>query len=298
VTSGAVAAPRCSEYARQLAEPLAGTAPVAAAWLVVEQPGPWGRDAPTSSHLDHALGAALAGRTEGLSVKVLLARRVGHHADHHGRPAPRNVWAAWTGGVTGLGARLEHAVLEDPRALLDLDLAGLAQGRPLGLGTLAESLALVCTNSRRDLCCALAGRPVAERLAERFPGRVWESSHVGGHRFAPTVVSLPLGAVHGGPEAADLALASCRGRAALDRPAQAAELAVLRARAAVAPYPLEVRPAGPGRWVVDPGGEPTLVAVHAERQLPARPESCGKEPVTPVAYRAEILGPLPAHPAR
>jgi hypothetical protein len=52
---------------------------------------------------------------------------------------------------------------------------------------------LVCTNGRRDVCCALRGRPVALEAAALAPGRVWESSHTGGHRFAPTGVLLPHG---------------------------------------------------------------------------------------------------------
>jgi hypothetical protein len=35
---------RCAELALELAEPLAGTAPVAARWELVERPKPWGRD--------------------------------------------------------------------------------------------------------------------------------------------------------------------------------------------------------------------------------------------------------------
>ena len=58
----------------------------------------------------------------------------------------------------------------------------------------ADPVLLVCTNGRRDVCCAIRGRPVALEAAARAPGRVWESSHTGGHRFAPTGVLLPHGA--------------------------------------------------------------------------------------------------------
>ena len=56
---------------------------------------------------------------------------------------------------------------------------------------------LVCTNGKRDECCALLGRPIAQRCAPGAPGRVWESNHLGGHRFAPTVTLLPHGTMHG-----------------------------------------------------------------------------------------------------
>jgi hypothetical protein len=51
---------RCAELALELAEPLMGTAPVAARWELVERPKPWGRD--------HGLDAD--------GAKVLLVRRV------------------------------------------------------------------------------------------------------------------------------------------------------------------------------------------------------------------------------
>ena len=35
----------CASIARALDEPLPGTAPVATGWVLVEDPGPWGRDA-------------------------------------------------------------------------------------------------------------------------------------------------------------------------------------------------------------------------------------------------------------
>ena len=43
---------------------------------------------------------------------------------------------------------------------------------------------VVCTHGRRDVCCAERGRPLAAATALEHPGAVWESTHVGGDRFA------------------------------------------------------------------------------------------------------------------
>ena len=59
-------------------------------------------------------------------------------------------------------------------------------------------LFLVCTNGKRDKCCAKFGRPVYEALQESQGDTVWQSSHIGGHRYAPTVLFLPHG-VNFGP---------------------------------------------------------------------------------------------------
>ena len=60
-----------------------------------------------------------------------------------------------------------------------------------------EPLILVCTHGVHDVCCALRGRPVALKLASRWPEQVWECSHIGGDRFAPNVVLLPDGFYYG-----------------------------------------------------------------------------------------------------
>jgi hypothetical protein len=58
---------------------------------------------------------------------------------------------------------------------------------------------LVCTHGTRDRCCATFGYPVYNRLRRAFErdssgsSRVWRVSHLGGHRFAPTLIDLPDG---------------------------------------------------------------------------------------------------------
>lgn len=189
----------CSDLA--LAEPLAGTAPVAAGWLIVEQPGPWGRQALTDSHLDPDLGRWLAGLTRAHGIRVLLARhpdrpeRAGHRS--------RNVWLA-----SADSPELRHLLLDDLADLRTHDVGDLDAWPTIG-STEAEPLLLVCTHGRRDACCAVHGRALLTDLhgyaapAERH--RIWECSHVGGHRFAPTTLTLPDGMVHGRVRPADAA---------------------------------------------------------------------------------------------
>jgi hypothetical protein len=110
---------------------------------------------------------------------------------------------------TASGFRVETARLANPIELLALDLSGLAHGRGAGLTTYDAPLWLVCTNGRRDVCCAESGRPVAAALAERWPGATWETTHLGGHRFAATLLALPSGLTLGRLDAAS-AVEACR----------------------------------------------------------------------------------------
>jgi hypothetical protein len=99
---------------------------------------------------------------------------------------------------------------------------------------------LVCTNGARDPCCAIRGPAVAQALERALPGRVYECSHLGGHRFAANVLVLPDGLCFGRLDArAAVELASeleegrlpldhLRGRTALAPEQQAAEILVRR----------------------------------------------------------------------
>jgi hypothetical protein len=230
-----VTEPRCAAISADIGEPEAGTATTAAGWVCLEQPGPWGRDALTQSRLDPVLGAELARRAAATGVRVLLIRRPGRHADTH-HDAPRRVFLAAT---TPGRPWLEQTDVADPEALLDLDFAALGAGRSTGFGVpVTAPLLLVCTNSRRDVCCALRGRPLVEDLASARPGAVWECTHTGGHRFAPTGVLLPTGYLYGRLDTAFAArlldqaavghvvTERCRGRSTHTPHGQAAELAV------------------------------------------------------------------------
>ncbi len=53
---------------------------------------------------------------------------------------------------------------------------------------------LVCAHGRRDACCGRWGTLLHVELASRgVDARVWRCSHTGGHRFAPTAITLPEG---------------------------------------------------------------------------------------------------------
>ncbi|MGZ5398453.1 MAG: sucrase ferredoxin [Nocardioides sp.] len=175
---------RCSASSREDHEPLIGTAPTDTRFLFVEHTGPWGRDAVQESRLPEHVRAHLAGAS---GVRVQLIRR---HGGESGSGL-RVVAAAADPTADDGGARVESAVLDGPESLLDLDLAGLATSGTLGLPAYDEELWLVCTNGRRDLCCADLGRTTTAALAVRWPEGTWETTHLGGHRFAATLLALP-----------------------------------------------------------------------------------------------------------
>ena len=56
-----------------------------------------------------------------------------------------------------------------------------------------QSLILVCTHGSRDRCCGTLGGAIYAKAHKKAPDQVWQASHLGGHRFAPTLPVLPQG---------------------------------------------------------------------------------------------------------
>ncbi len=180
-----------------------GTAPRAGWWVLLEQDGPWGRVAATQSHLPPELGARLDAAISAAGGRFGLIRRPGRHADD-GTPTRQVLLAS--GGERPV---LLGGTITDPHTLAELDLTALAAGDMAALQRSSPwarpvpPALLVCTNGRRDRCCSTRGRVVALAGATAYPGRVWEASQLGGHRFAPTGVLLPWGRVLGRLTTAD-----------------------------------------------------------------------------------------------
>jgi hypothetical protein len=157
--------------------------------------------------------------------------------------------------------------VHDLAELLELDLRAIGAGDEPAAGVRDDlPLLLVCTNAKRDQCCAIQGRPTAYAAAAAHPDRVWECSHLGGHRFAATALVLPHGFVHGRLDedsatallgaagAGHLDVATLRGRSCWPGPGQAAE-AHLRTELGLDAFDdvsdVVIAPAGADRWTAE-----------------------------------------------
>lgn len=161
-----------------------GTAFPASRILLVEQPGPWGPDGLIESDFEHRIAHRLRERAASEGVRLQAIRRPGRDPGD----GPRR-WAV-------ADCRFGHESLcwgsyTHPRDLLDVPFDGSA-----GVPDSAAAY-LVCTHGRHDACCALRGRPTVATLARLRPGQVWETTHVGGDRFAASVLVLPSGLLYG-----------------------------------------------------------------------------------------------------
>ena len=211
---------RCSALAEELDEPMVGTVQQRTRWLLIEDRSAWGHDA-----VGDLLGPEVSGVLKSARIRVLLVRR------REGDPSAdvvRRVFLVDT-------AAAEMAVRE-VRTLTDLEASALASMPVAEFGApVPRPLFLVCSNGKRDACCAVRGRTLLTAMAAGHGAQTWECTHLGGHRFAANLVCLPHGIVYGrvtaadGPRLADeylagrLDAASLRGRSAWPEAAQVAE---------------------------------------------------------------------------
>ena len=204
-----------------------GTAPVVDAWIILTHRGTWrpkaladnDLPAPVRQWLDAQVAALQA---QGLAVRPQFARQSGGGATRAGATL-----------FVARGGELRRLDAADAQALLGLDLTSEAVLE--GFERVAAPNYFVCTNGQRDVCCARLGLPVYARLRERVDSRAWQTTHVGGHRFAANVLVLPQGVLYGrldpgsvagflaAVEAGRVATPHLRGRSAWPPEAQAAE---------------------------------------------------------------------------
>jgi hypothetical protein len=223
--------PFCAAVSHERAEPLGATASRVDHWILVEYRGGWSRDPVDGSLLSAELKAHLREQRDALGrAKVLFVRK-----PERRREAGRRVFLATSRPGR---ERLVTLDVEHQEELRELDFADvLASGVPTV--ALEAPFFVVCTHGKRDRCCARYGRPLYDALHERAGlDRVWQSSHVGGDRFAGNVVVLPHGLYYGrvGPGDVDELLAAntagsivldrFRGRSSYAFPVQAAEQAI------------------------------------------------------------------------
>jgi hypothetical protein len=221
--------PFCADLARENGEPLSATASRVDHWILIEYRGLWNRDLLGGSILSDALKAHLRAQLDSASRARLLFIRRPDRRDH-----PR--FALFYGSTPERGGRFYALEFERHDDLVDLDLAACLAGADSAGVPLDHPLLVVCTHGKRDRCCAKFGRPLYDEVCEQAERDwVWQSTHVGGDRFAGNLVCLPAGLYFGRVEPGDvwslldelladrIALERYRGRCSYTFQEQAAE---------------------------------------------------------------------------
>ncbi len=220
---------RCAPWTHEQGVDPIGSTATFDALVLVEVPLPWPHDV---SELPLLAGRSAPGvRVMAVVPEVVRpgnAVRVVHH---------RRLRTNHLAGVDHLAAPGQVADLLDALLAAPMDDSSHL---PTADGE-APPEVLVCAHGRRDPCCGRFGTLLHNELGD-LPRdvRVWRCSHTGGHRFAPTAITLPDGRAwayadlplleavisRSGPVSA--LVAADRGTSALDSWAQVAERAVFQ----------------------------------------------------------------------
>jgi hypothetical protein len=184
---------RCSDWTRAASLSPIGTSGSYAGYLLVEIPLPWPRDAG-----DTAEGAAVAPLIGPWRYRLQAIVPAEPDPDPRQR---RVILHARRPGETGFSGyrRFESRAGESLTGTVAALIAAAAGDSPSDLESPAVDV-LVCTHGTRDSCCGRRGAQLAVELSAPglLAGRnLWRTSHMGGHRFAPTFLVLPQGTVWG-----------------------------------------------------------------------------------------------------
>jgi hypothetical protein len=191
---------RCSDISLQRQEPLLGTAPRVDTWFLLSYHGPMKFKAFEESNLSPAVREHLSTALESISNSRLLLIKPRLPASNGGL-----LFFVINGReVDPFYRSFELNRYED---LLELDLHRMMVDEGAHAEKIdREPIYLVCTNGNRDPCCAQFGLRILEDLDQSVQNQVWQSSHVGGHRFAANVLVFPQGIYYGRIKQVDVPL--------------------------------------------------------------------------------------------
>jgi len=283
-------APFCSEVSKRLREPVLGTASKdGVRFLLIENDDAWGHDAFGSSVLPDPVKTRLRVAANGFD-----RTRIGMVKPPGRTEARPRIYV--TGGATR-GTKVLVLDLPSYDAILDAPVEALLAGdESAATRVLDVPLVLVCTHGKRDRCCARMGFALAERLATEPGLFVLQSSHLGGHRFAAVVLTLPDAVTYGHMDSSDsdgLAQAirekrlydpaRFRGITGYDEPTQVADGTIRIARGLANDAPLalvDISKSPSGALVRMRLGDEIIETLVRKRELPelARPASCFEDP--------------------
>ncbi|MBT5139805.1 MAG: hypothetical protein HOM37_12185 [Acidimicrobiaceae bacterium] len=231
---------RCAVHAEVIGLHPGGSAFFVDEIIVVDVVRPWPKPVWAADGFTAVPELVMAAAEAGRRVRVLAA--VGDEASNDGASNFAAIVVHRRVSGTGLLERIEHRCA--PALVADLLSVLLLDGLDASPQTVVDVPApraelLICAQGSHDVCCGSRGTAMAAEISAARPDvSVRRVSHTGGHRFAPTGISLPDGRMWGMFELDEMAAildrsgspaavaGRCRGWTGANGPGQVAEAAV------------------------------------------------------------------------
>lgn len=177
----------CYESSLNSNEEMYGTAPRVDVWFLLEYRGHWSGKAFKDSKIPKAVKSFLNKQLKAVPNSRLQLIKKHKNTDEH--------FKFYLAASDETNPRLYEFELENYEELLSLDIKKILKSKK---HMSDEKIFIICTNGEHDTCCGKFGMPVYLDIAEsKYGSRTWETTHIGGHRFASTFVCLPHGLVYG-----------------------------------------------------------------------------------------------------
>ncbi len=196
---------------------LIGTAVPADLFVLLETPLPWGKPALLSEGVPEIVRQALKphlGKYPGLRVHLIAneetaqqqARRLIICQRQLDSPQRYSTWEMRTTSPEQMAMALSDLLSQPPgeplRQSSDEQSVGQAASNVFSNRDDNRHL-LVCTHGSHNECCGIQGYPLYQdaialmRSLTLNQTHIWQVSHIGGHRYAPTLIDLPQGRYYG-----------------------------------------------------------------------------------------------------
>ncbi|MBD2197915.1 MULTISPECIES: sucrase ferredoxin [Calothrix] len=193
----------CADSSRQIGEKLIGSATNYDTYILVECPPPWTSEAFDSKWVPSNLKTLVEEvKRAKLAIRFLL---IANDQSHKVEQTTLLIYQKQKGLTQGY--QKSEFLLENIEQVAGT-VKKFLRGRTLDFEQQRSSTRdiLICTHGSHDKCCARYGNPfyfsaqstIANLSLENV--RIWRASHIGGHRFAPTMIDLPEGRYYGALE--------------------------------------------------------------------------------------------------
>lgn len=185
----------CSQNSRQSGTDIIGTAPDHQIYIAIECPPPWTKD-----------------EIESPAVPDSLRELIEEVDEEYDRFLTRFLFICNESlkqeNCTRLLIFQKQSGLATAFKKLEFQLASIDEATPLVKNYLIGNSinatpienpakdALICTHGSRDRCCSRFGNPLYRQMLKVVEDRsldirIWQASHIGGHRMAPTAITFP-----------------------------------------------------------------------------------------------------------
>lgn len=200
----------CSLISKANKEDPIGTAGTCNHWLIIEIPKPW----PQKIHQENPTIKSLLGLFQelvsqyGIKLKPILIAPDREYSNpgftrlfYYYRPVKlfsqfeKQEFIVPENKATALVTAIFKQLMQQPN-----DLSEFVQYQQQ---TSHIRELMICTHTQVDLACGRFGTPIYRQLRKEYAPasngklRVWQTTHFGGHQFAPTLIDLPHGCLWG-----------------------------------------------------------------------------------------------------